>query len=190
MSELEQRTSKFLSYVLRHRPDEIGLELDAAGWADVDALIMQAQAHGRSLTRELIVRVVANNDKQRFALSPDGTKIRANQGHSTSVELGLAPVVPPDVLFHGTAEHNVGAIFEAGLVARGRQHVHLSSDAITARQVGARHGRPVVLSVAATAMSAAGHSFFHSENGVWLTEHVPARFIARLDDGAKTLRRG
>lgn len=169
-------TSKFLSLVLRHQPELIGLELDAAGWAEIDRLIALAQPH-RPLTRALIDAVVANNSKQRFAISEDGRRIRANQGHSIDIELGLQPVAPPVRLYHGTATRFVDAIRREGLDKRSRQHVHLSADADTATHVGARHGRPVVLIVHAGAMAAAGHAFFRSENGVWLTDAVPAGFI-------------
>lgn len=169
-------TSKFLSLVLRHQPDVIGLELDDAGWADIDRLIALAQPH-RPLTRALIDAVVANNSKQRFAISEDGRRIRASQGHSIDIELGLQPLAPPTRLYHGTATRFVDAIRREGLDKRSRQHVHLSADADTATNVGARHGRPVVLIVHAGAMAAAGHAFFRSENGVWLTDAVPPAFI-------------
>ncbi len=169
-------TSKFLSLVLRHQPEVIGLELDDAGWADIDRLIALAQPH-RPLTRALIDAVVANNSKQRFAISEDGRRIRANQGHSIDIALGLQPVAPPVRLYHGTATRFVEAIRREGLDKRSRQHVHLSADAGTATHVGARHGKPVVLVVHADAMAAAGYAFFRSANGVWLTDAVPAAFI-------------
>lgn len=169
-------SSKFLSLVLRHRPDAIGLTLDDAGWADIDELIRLAQGH-RSLNRALIEQVVEANNKQRFAISEDGRRIRANQGHSIGVELGLQPLAPPPRLYHGTATRFVDSIRREGLRKRDRQHVHLSADAATAITVGARHGKPVVLIVDAAEMAAAGHAFFRSENGVWLTDAVPAPFI-------------
>ena len=169
-------TSKFLSLVLRHQPEVIGLSLDDAGWADIDTLIRLSQAH-KPLTRALIEQVVEENSKQRFAISEDGRRIRANQGHSIDVELGLRPLAPPTLLYHGTATRFVEAIRREGLVKRSRQHVHLSADADTATAVGARHGKPSVLIVRAGEMSAAGHAFFRSENGVWLTDTVPVGFI-------------
>jgi putative RNA 2'-phosphotransferase len=169
-------TSKFLSLVLRHQPDLIDLTLDDAGWADIEALIRLARGH-RTLTRALIEAVVENNRKQRFAISDDGQRIRANQGHSIDIELGLPPRAPPARLYHGTATRFIAAIQHEGLVKRSRQHVHLSADADTAADVGARHGKPVVLIVDAEAMAAAGHAFFRSDNGVWLTDAVPAAFI-------------
>lgn len=172
------KTSKFMSLVLRHKPEEIGLALDQQGWANIDELIEKAGRHGMALTRELIAEVVATSDKQRFALDADGQRIRANQGHSIEVDLGLAPSEPPPVLFHGTAETSVAAIRAEGLKAGQRQHVHLSPDEDTAIKVGKRHGRPVVLRIAAGRMRESGHVFFLSTNGVWLTEAVPVQFIA------------
>ena len=170
-------TSKFLSLVLRHQPDVIGLSLDAEGWADIDELIRLAQGH-KPLTRALIEAVVENNNnKQRFAISDDGQRIRARQGHSIDVDLGFVPVTPPALLYHGTATRFVASIRREGLVKRSRQHVHLSADADTATNVGARHGTPAILVVHAAEMVAAGHAFYRSENGVWLTDAVPADFI-------------
>lgn len=176
--------SKFLSLVLRHQPGIIGLTLDAAGWANIDALIERSEAH-RPLTRALIDSVVAQNNKQRFAISEDGQRIRARQGHSLDVDLGLQPLPPPSRLYHGTATRFVDAIRREGLLKRSRQHVHLSADADTATQVGSRHGRPVVLAIRADAMAAAGHAFYRSENGVWLTDAVPVAFID-FDNSADT----
>lgn len=170
-------TSKFLSFVLRHKPEEIGLELDQNGWADVGALIERAGAHGHRLTRELLELVVADNDKKRFAFSEDGQRIRASQGHSVGIDLGLPPVEPPRELFHGTASRFIDSIRAKGLRAGERQHVHLSPDVPTAVKVGQRHGKPVVLRVRAGMMWDAGHKFYLSANGVWLTDEVPVSFI-------------
>jgi putative RNA 2'-phosphotransferase len=171
------KVSKFLSLVLRHEPERIGLVLDPQGWADVDELIARAGTRGLPLTRELIARVVATSDKQRFALDATGLRIRANQGHSVDIDLGLEPSAPPAILFHGTAEKSVAVIRAEGLKPGARRHVHLSPDEITAIKVGRRHGRPVVLRIAAARMAAAGHAFFLSTNGVWLTDCVPQEFI-------------
>ena len=171
------QTSKFLSFVLRHRPEEIGLELDENGWADVEELIAAARRHGRELSRPLIEEVVAKNDKKRFTLSPEGKRIRAAQGHSHPVDLGLPSVEPPEILYHGTATRFVDSILRDGLSPGQRQHVHLSPDEQTATAVGRRHGKPVVLRVRAGAMHRAGHMFCLSENGVWLTDNVPIQFI-------------
>jgi putative RNA 2'-phosphotransferase len=171
------RTSKFLSLVLRHSPERIGLTLEHGGWASVPALIRLANRAGHHLTESLLREVVTKNDKQRFALTPDGTWIRANQGHSIEVDLGLDPLEPPEYLFHGTAEDKLGSIRRDGLLPGRRQHVHLSPDEFTAVQVGRRHGVPAVLRISAASMHEASCEFFLSANGVWLTAYVPVRFI-------------
>lgn len=175
MSDLNT-ASKFLSLVLRHRPDLIGLSLDAAGWADMAELIRLSQGH-RTLTRDVIEAVVAGSDKQRFAISEDGLRIRANQGHSIDVDLALEVVAPPELLYHGTATRFLEAIRREGLLRGDRHHVHLSADIDTALRVGVRHGKPVVLLIHAAEMAAAGHAFRRSANGVWLADAVPAAFI-------------
>ena len=172
------KVSKFMSLVLRHKPEEVGLVLDGQGWASIDELIDKAGKHGLALTREVIARVVETSDKQRFALDQSGQRIRANQGHSVDIDLGLVPSEPPPVLFHGTGDKSVAAIRVEGLKPGQRQHVHLSPDEDTAIRVGRRHGRPAVLRVAAGRMRESGHVFFLSTNGVWLTEAVPIEFIA------------
>lgn len=171
------RTSKFLSLILRHKPEEIGLTLDQNGWAEVEELIRLTNRHGIRLTRSMLEQVVAESDKQRFALSEDGQRIRANQGHSVDVDLALPPSQPPELLYHGTASRFVESIRRSGLHAAGRRHVHLSPDVPTAMRVGQRHGKPVVLIVRSNEMASAGHTFFVSANGVWLTEKVPVEFI-------------
>ena len=173
-------TSKLLSYVLRHRPDSIGLALDANGWTGVDELLARLAAAGHAVDRALLERVVAYNDKQRFAFSDDGTRIRASQGHSVAVDLALAPSMPPDVLYHGTASRFLKSILAAGLRASGRHHVHLSADVDTARRVGARHGFPAVLQVDARRMHADGLAFYRSDNGVWLTDAVLPRYLINM----------
>ncbi len=172
------RLSKFLSLVPRHAPERAGLTLDAAGWADVDALIAGARWAGVALDRAALERVVRENDKQRFAFSPDGTRIRASQGHSVSVDLQLPPAAPPELLYHGTATRHLAAILHEGLRPGRRTHVHLSADEATATAVGRRHGAPVVLRVAAGAMHRSGHSFVQSANGVWLTAAVPPAYVS------------
>jgi putative RNA 2'-phosphotransferase len=171
-------TSKFMSYVLRHAPQSIGLDLDANGWASLDDLIDRANAAGTPLTRDSVLAIVAQSDKKRFTLSEDGRRIRAAQGHSVAVDLNLAPAVPPAILFHGTADRFLEAILREGLDPRDRQHVHLSADAVTAVTVGARHGKPVVLRVDAGAMHAAGLAFWRADNGVWLTGRVPSSYLS------------
>lgn len=173
-----ERASKFLSLILRHKPEEIGLVLDAHGWADVDTLIALANTKGTPLTRELVQLVVDTSDKKRFAFDEGGTRIRANQGHSTPVDLQLAPQTPPAQLYHGTATRFVDAIRAQGLQAQSRQHVHLSATIDVATNVGARHGKPHVLVVNAGDMQRDGFVFYVSANGVWLTDAVPAKYIA------------
>ncbi|NVM74669.1 putative RNA 2'-phosphotransferase [Duganella sp. SG902] len=176
-SRLES-TSKFLSLILRHAPETIGIQLDANGWADVAELLEKAAQHGKPITRELLNEVVATSDKKRFAFSADEQSIRANQGHSVAaVDLELRPTPPPPVLYHGTASRFVDSIKATGLRSQSRNHVHLSSQMETAVSVGKRHGSPVVLTIQAQAMHAQGHPFYLSENGVWLTADVPAAFI-------------
>jgi putative RNA 2'-phosphotransferase len=171
------KVSKFLSLVLRHKPEEIGLTLDENGWANIEELIQLANLRGTRLNRALLDQLVAENDKQRFALSEDGRRIRASQGHSIDIDLALAPAQPPELLYHGTASRFIESIRASGLHSANRHHVHLSLDVPTATKVGQRHGKPVVLTVRSGEMSEAGHSFFLSANGVWLTERVPAEFI-------------
>jgi putative RNA 2'-phosphotransferase len=176
--------SKFLSLVLRHQPHVIGLRLDAEGWVSVDALIQNANLHGKELSLDLLHEIVASCDKKRFAFSDDGFKIRANQGHSVpNIELNLKPVSPPAELYHGTVAKFLTSICEQGLHKRNRNHVHLSADVGTARKVGSRRGEPVILTIEAGAMHGLGYSFFLSENGVWLTEVVPLQFIRFPDQG-------
>lgn len=172
------RLSKFLSLVLRHAPERAGVALDAAGWADVEALLAGARRAGVALDRGALERVVDENEKQRFALSPDGARIRASQGHSVPVDLQLAPSVPPDTLYHGTATRHLLAIRREGLSPGRRTHVHLSADEATAGAVGRRHGRPTVLRVAAGAMERDGYTFVRSANGVWLTRAVPPAYLS------------
>ncbi|RZS34892.1 putative RNA 2'-phosphotransferase [Herbihabitans rhizosphaerae] len=175
-----KRVSKRLSLHLRHAPDKIGIELDPAGWVSVEELLKALQDNGFPVTRAELDIVVTTNDKQRFALDETGTRIRANQGHSVSVDLGLPTVDPPDVLYHGTVEHALPAIEREGLRPMKRHHVHLSATVDTARTVGARRGRPIVLAVDAAAMAADGAVFRLSENGVWLADTVPPRHLKRM----------
>ena len=174
------KISKFLSLVLRHQPETIGLALDAAGWISVEELLTACRKHGTVITPEQLQHVVASNDKQRFSFSEDGLLIRANQGHSVEVELGYEAAMPPAKLFHGTAERFLASIKEHGLLKGQRHHVHLSADIETATKVGQRHGKPVVLRVDAGKMQQDGFIFYLSTNGVWLTEHVPVPYLVFL----------
>jgi putative RNA 2'-phosphotransferase len=170
-------TSKFLSLVLRHQPETIGITLDAEGWVAIADLLTACAAHGKPITRELLEEVVATNDKRRFSISPDGVRIRANQGHSVEVDLGLTPREPPDLLFHGTVAKFLDAIRRIGLIKGNRHHVHMSADEQTAGKVGQRRGKPVILTIEAARMSRAGHAFFQSDNGVWLVDAVPPEYL-------------
>jgi putative RNA 2'-phosphotransferase len=166
-----------MSLVLRHEPAKFGVELDSGGWVRVDDLLAAAGRAGVPLDDESLRRVVAENDKKRFVLSEDGARIRASQGHSVEVDLGLEPVEPPALLFHGTATRFLDSIRQGGLIPGSRQHVHLSADEATATTVGARHGRPAVLRVDAARMHAEGHRFYLSANGVWLTATIPPGYL-------------
>jgi putative RNA 2'-phosphotransferase len=172
------RLSKFLSYVLRHDPESIGLELDEGGWVPVDALLAAAQHSGTTLDVGLLRQVVAQGDKRRFSFSEDGLRIRANYGHSIPVDLQLEPAEPPNFLYHGTAKRFLDSIRREGLQRRGRNYVHLSPDEESAVQVGSRHGRPVVLVIEARRMHQAGHAFYRSPSGIWLTEKVPVQYLS------------
>jgi putative RNA 2'-phosphotransferase len=172
------RISKLLSFGLRHDPGALGLDLDDAGWAAVVAVLAALSNRGEPVSPDELEEIVRTSDKQRFALSPDRTRIRANQGHSVDVDLGLPPCEPPLCLFHGTVDRFLESIRATGLESGARTHVHLSSDEATARRVAARRdGTPVILVVRAREMHHGGHVFHVSENGVWLTKHVPTAFI-------------
>lgn len=178
MNKQHAEISKFLSFVLRHKPDAIGITLDREGWVDISALIAAAANDGKQLDADLIQAVVAGSDKKRFAISADGLCIRAVQGHSAeSVDIEFAAKRPPELLYHGTATRFLESIQEKGLLPGSRQYVHLSQDEQTAIAVGQRHGKPVVLKIKALLMHEQGFKFFQSENGVWLTEAVPTTFI-------------
>jgi putative RNA 2'-phosphotransferase len=177
MSKRLESSSKILSFVLRHRPETIGLALDSEGWCAIDDLIRLANGHGTKLTRESLLEIVATSDKKRFALSTDGSRIRASQGHSIRVDLNLQPLTPPQVLLHGTAKRFESSIRAHGLVAGSRQYVHLTVDRSNALQVGKRYGKPLLLEVEALAMSHGGHEFFMSANGIWLTRAVPTTYL-------------
>ena len=173
------RISRYLSKHLRHQPERLGLVLAPGGWVPVPALLDAAARDGFPITPQELAEVVARNDKQRFALDAGGARIRANQGHSVPIDLQLEPAAPPPVLYHGTGAGNAERIDRTGLQRMARHHVHLSGDAETARRVGRRHGRPVVFTVSAAEMHAAGYAFFRSANGVWLVDAVPPQFLRR-----------
>ncbi len=174
-----KRTSKFLSLVLRHAPEKIGLELDNAGWTNVQDLLSKMNQHGHTIDFETLESVVETNQKKRFGFNADKTKIRANQGHSIQIEHGFKAVTPPEILFHGTGEKSVESILKSGIDKRQRHHVHLSADIETAKNVGQRHGKPVILKVESLKMSQNGFEFYLSDNGVWLTNFVPVKYIKK-----------
>lgn len=172
------RQSKFLSLILRHKPEEVGITLHPAGWVRIDVLLHAMRRAGHRMSREELEALVETNDKKRFTISEDGEFIRAAQGHSIKVDLGLKTRVPPLKLYHGTARQYLDSIFSSGLRPMRRTHVHLSVAAIEAEAVGRRHGKVIVLEIAAHLMHAEGHHFFVADNGVWLTETVPAQFLS------------
>jgi putative RNA 2'-phosphotransferase len=173
--------SKFMSYILRHHPQDIKLDLDKEGWVDVSRLVENAKKYGdRDFTVEEVFHVVQTNAKKRFALSEDKTRIRANQGHSVEVHLDLPAVMPPEFLYHGTAERFLDAILKEGLKPMQRHDVHLSFDTKTALSVGQRHGTPAILRVKALEMFEKGYVFKCTVNNVWLTQHVPVEFLERI----------
>ena len=174
--------SKFLSLVLRHKPETIGIQLDENGWTDVDILLEKSNDYGIKLDKEVLHHIVTTNSKKRFAFNDSADKIRASQGHSVDVELGYTNQKPPDVLYHGTGENSVSSILKAGLEKRSRQHVHLSSDIETAIKVGQRHGKPLVFTILAGQMFADNFEFYLSDNGVWLTDYVPVAYLKQNGD--------
>ncbi len=171
------RFSKFLSLVLRHRPETIGIRLDEAGWVDVECLLAQCNKHGKALSLLMLEEIVTTSPKQRFAFSEDNRRIRANQGHSVEVRLGHERTQPPPFLYHGTVKKYLSSIRKLGLRKMKRHHVHLSSDFETASTVSQRRGKAIVLVVRAAQMDHDGHQFFVSANGVWLTDNVPCSYI-------------
>jgi len=177
MEKQLKHISKLLSLVLRHEPEHIGLILDPEGWASVPELIEKINQQGIPLDFATLQIIVDTNDKKRFAFNDDKTRIRANQGHSIEVDLNLPAQMPPAVLFHGTAEKNIAAIRQHGIQKVDRHHVHLSAVKETAMQVGQRHGKPALLVIQALVMHENGHTFYLSNNGVWLTDQVPPAFI-------------
>lgn len=173
--------SKFLSLVLRHQPETIGIQLDQNGWVGVKELIDKAVQHGIEMDQSKLDYIVGNNSKKRFAYNSSRDQIRASQGHSVSIELGYQSQMPPDVLYHGTGEKSMSSILATGIEKRSRQHVHLSKEIETAIQVGQRHGKPVVFEVLASKMHNDNFTFFISDNGVWLTDYVPVKYLQLIN---------
>lgn len=166
-----------MSKVLRHEPESVGLVLEPGGWVLIADLLSGLDRAGTRVSREELEFVVQGCEKQRFAIDATGTKIRANQGHSTEVELQFEPTEPPPELFHGTTDRTLPTILRDGLQKMARHHVHLSADTHTAAKVGSRHGKPVILTIDAAKMLADGHVFYRSANGVWLVDHVPPQYL-------------
>lgn len=177
MSKNEIIISKFLSLVLRHQPEKIGIQLDSNGWTDIDMLLEKVNNHGIELDKSMLNHIVETNPKKRFAFNETVDKIRASQGHSVEIDLGYINQQPPEILFHGTSEQSVKSILETGLEKRNRQHVHLSSDLETAIKVGQRHGKPFIFKVLAQQMYNNNFEFFISDNAVWLTDNVPLKYL-------------
>ncbi len=176
MTDIKQ-DSKLLSFVLRHKPETIGIVLDENGWINVHELLEKIKIKNESFTFERLQQVVAENDKQRFSFNADKTRIRANQGHSIDIDLGLPPKMPPAILYHGTASTNVESIKKSGIIKGKRQHVHLSIDTETATKVGTRHGKPIILIIDTKSMHEDGILFYCSDNGVWLTDFINIKYI-------------
>jgi len=180
MNDELSRHSKFLSYVLRHKPESIGISLDENGWVNVTELLEASRSAGQIISQELLREIVLTNDKQRFAFDESGNRIRANQGHSVKdIDLELEAIKPPEWLYHGTVEKFIKAIEESGLQKMKRQHVHLSQTRKIAENVGSRRGKPIILTVRAARMHNDDYKFYRSENGVWLTNTVPWKYIER-----------
>ena len=178
-----KETSKFISLILRHKPEVIGISLDEHGWADVQEMIRGINAAGNHyLDKEFLEEIVRTDEKQRYSFNEDHTLIRANQGHSIPVDVELEQKIPPETLYHGTGEKYVPSIEEQGLIPKSRLYVHLSSDPETARKVGSRHGKPVIYTVDCTAMIEDGYVFYLSANNVWLTKRVPVKYLHKSGD--------
>ena len=182
MKDQLKHISKFMSLVLRHKPEEIGLQLDENGWTKVDELIEKMNNKGIIVDHDTINKLVETNDKNRFAFNEDKTMIRANQGHSINIELNLSEAIPPEILYHGTTVKYLDDILNDGLKRQSRQHVHLSVTIETARSVGSRHGKPVILIIRSKDMHDAGYKFYLSENKVWLTDAIPVEYIKRWEE--------
>ena len=178
------RISKYISLILRHKPEVIGIQLDAHGWADVNALLAGI-SRKYPINRDILEEIVQSDEKQRYSFSEDGTKIRANQGHSIQVDVELPVTEPPETLYHGTARRFAASIEAQGLLSQSRLYVHLSPDQETAEKVGRRHGEPVIYLVDAGQMHRDGYLFYLSANGVWLTKVVPATYLKRLEGELK-----
>lgn len=175
------KLSKFLSLILRHKPETIGIELDKNGWANTEELLDKINRDETVMDFELLKEIVETNDKKRFLFDVDYSRIKANQGHSIEIELGLQAVTPPEYLYHGTATRNLESILVTGINKGSRHHVHLSEDIETATKVGQRYGKPVILKVRSAEMYKEGIAFYKTANNVWLTDFVSVEFIEVLN---------
>lgn len=175
-----EKTSKFISLILRHKPEVIGISVDEHGWAKVSELL-NGISKKQYIDMEMLEQIVATDNKQRYSFNEDKTLIRANQGHSIKVDVELQEKKPPAILYHGTGEKYVKSIDEQGLISKSRLYVHLSKDEETAKNVGSRHGKPVIYKIYASEMYNNGHIFYLSENGVWLTKSVPVKYMKKLE---------
>ena len=175
-------TSIYISLILRHKPQVIGITLDEHGWANVDELI-EGVSKTYPLTKESLEQIVAEDKKQRYSFNEDKTLIRANQGHSIPVDVELPETEPPEILYHGTAEKFEADIDRMGLIPKSRLYVHLSGDIDTAINVGKRHGKPVIYEVSSGKMHRDGIVFYRSVNGVWLTKSVPVEYLKKIQKG-------
>ena len=179
MKNLEN-IGKFLSLILRHQPQAVGIQLDEHGWANVEELLEGMSNHGKPVDMQTLEYIVANNDKKRYSFNDDKTLIRANQGHSIPVDVELEEKVPPEYLYHGTGKKYVSSIEKNGLLPKSRLYVHLSNDISTAENVGRRHGSPIVYKIHSAEMHKDGYSFYLSVNGVWLTKKVPVKYLQKM----------
>ena len=171
--------SRYMALLLRHKPEIAGLVLDKQGWADVDMLLKCISENMEPVSFERLCEIVKNDSKQRYSFNEDKSRIRANQGHSVNVDVGLKVAVPPEYLYHGTATRCVESIDRGGIIRKTRLYVHLSRDTETATQVGMRHGKPFIYRVKSGEMARDGYVFYLSENGVWLTENVPVKYLEK-----------
>ena len=178
----EKDISKYISLILRHKPEAIGITLDEHGWANVEELLAGMNHAGTAIDMALLQKIVAEDEKRRYSFNEDMTLIRANQGHSIPVDVELEEVAPPDILYHGTGEKYVDYIDVQGLIPKSRLYVHLSGDKDTAVKVGQRHGKPVVYVIESGKMYKDGFKFFRSVNGVWLTKEVPVRYMQKIGE--------
>jgi putative RNA 2'-phosphotransferase len=180
MMQTDVQLGKFLSLVLRHKPETIGLELDQHGWANTQDLLTKMNQHGKKIDMETLERIVQTNNKKRYSFNEDRSKIRANQGHSIAVDVEMREAVPPDVLYHGTAERFLESIKLQGILRMSRQYVHLSETVETAKAVGSRHGKPIILMIDTKTMVQDGYHFWISENGVWQSEDIPWKYVKEI----------